>query len=90
MKIVYVAMGEIDSIEGKGGMTPIAYFFDKQLAEEVSRKEGGCMNMPRQAPYVKEVMVFESAQDRASYTNGVVKLQALAKLTAEEKLVLGL
>jgi hypothetical protein len=90
MKIIYVAMGEVDSVEGKEGMKPIAYFFDKQLAEDVSIKEGGCMSTPRRKPAVNEVMVFESAQDRASYTNGGFKRQALAKLTAEEKLVLGL
>jgi hypothetical protein len=70
-------------------MKPIGAFFDKEMAEEVSAKEGGCMGQT-QKPWVEEIPVFDSLKDREEYKKGDKKRKALAKLTEEDKHILGL
>jgi len=89
MKYVYIAMGNKDTVEGKGGMKPIGAFYDEKLAEEISAKEGGCMGQP-QDPWVDTMPIFESMADRDEYQAGDKKRKALAKLTKADKILLGL
>lgn len=89
MKYVYVAMGNTDTVEGKGRMKPIGAFWDKELAERVSALEGGCMGQPQKA-WVETMPIFASLADRKKYKAGDKKRTALAKLTKADKILLGL
>jgi hypothetical protein len=89
MRIVYAAMGNRDTVEGRGGMKILAAFWDKAMAEEVSAIEGGCMGQ-KQKPWVDEIPVFEDKADREEYASGETRRKALAKLTPADKLILGL
>jgi hypothetical protein len=89
MKIAYVAMGNSDTVEGRGPMKPLAAFWNKTLAAKVSANEGGCMGQ-KQEPHVNEMPVFDDEADREEYKSGEAKRKALAKLTPQEKHILGL
>ena len=90
MKYVYIAKGNTDTVEGKGPMKNLAAFWDKKLAEECSSKEGGCMGMRMHHPFVDTLPVFDSVQDRSEYIKGDARRKALAKLTENDKVLLGL
>ena len=89
MNIAYIALGNTDTVEGKGGMKSIGAFWDKKLAEDVSAREGGCMGQP-QKPWIDEIPIFDSLEDREEYKQGDKRRKALAKLTDADKHILGL
>lgn len=87
---IFVFMKNADQTEGRGPMVPVCGFTDKTEAQKVA---------DRLEPYgfsgqfneVREFTVYNKAEDFPGYPSDEnLKKHALAKLTAQEKKLLGL
>lgn len=90
MKIAYVVMRNSDQTEGKGPMYLLddAVFIDSNDASQVQRtrkKNSGVWIEDE----IREVLIFDNFREYREYLDGKVRAKALAKLSDEEKKVLG-
>lgn len=87
MKVIYEASCNSDSIEGRGYKVTIGYFEDEADAKHAV--EGlGPMGMSDGDVY--ECVLFKSFKEFEEWKNGETRRKALAKLTREERVALGL
>lgn len=64
----------------------IGNFSSEAVAEEVATKN----NRMYRVVYKRTITIFDSVEDFEDNTRGKIRARALAKLTVEEKLVLGI
>ena len=83
---IFLAKEEIDSVEGKAGMRTIAAFSDRAAATFAAYRKGVMGDNGE----VQEVMVYESFVEFKTDQKENLRRQALAKLTDEERAILGL
>lgn len=98
--IIYALMSQQDMTEGRGGMRAVAHFTSEDDAWAVADTKSGIMGRKpetgswRTVDYrdhnVVPVVVFGSVQEYQDSLNDVAKQKALAKLTHEEQILLGL
>jgi len=87
MKTIYAALRNADDIEGRGPMVAIGYFIRKEDAVHAAKGRGV---MGVGDGEVEEIKVFETRTEWDALSEDGLRKSALAKLTYEEKRVLGL
>jgi hypothetical protein len=88
MKKIFVVMANEDRTEGRGRNKPYYYCSNAALANELKKGMGpmGCSD-----GYVEEIWLLENLGDENKAVQmAELKKQALAKLSKEEKMALGL
>ncbi len=88
MKKIFVVMANADRTEGRGPNVPYHYCSNAPLAEKLKKGMGpmGCSD-----GYVEEAWLLEELGDENKAVQiRELKKQALAKLTREERIALGL
>lgn len=100
MKTVFLARCNADTVEGRGAMIPKAAFTHKSDAVTfIDNKPGIMGRKSTKGGWSKErggdwdvepLIVFDSLQEQETYKKDDFKRQALAKLSTEEKIALGL
>lgn len=95
----YEVRGQTDTTEGRGGTYLVGYFFNKSKADEAAKDKGvwGAAGDVHTVNVVEltypqgfKVFYLDKPIDVKSATNEELKAKALAKLTTEDKLILGI
>ena len=96
MKQIHILFAENDRTEGKGGMSPVAFFTNKHDAKTVKNdpryyKEYGVMGTNSSSDYqIREGILYENAGEFFKAKEDKRREIALSKLNDEDKKVLGL
>lgn len=79
-----------DTTEGRGIPVHVAYTFDEQTANEIAKGRGVMGTMADVKPIDKTICILDSFDEFEELQNVEKREKALAKLTDEEKQLLGL
>lgn len=99
MTTIFVCLKNSDTVEGKGPMIPDSAFSMESDAKDYIDDKPGLMGRKSAIGWSKEmhgdwqispIIVFDSIEECNHYKNGEMKRNALAKLTKEERILLGL
>ena len=89
MKKIYGAVQNQNLCDGMGPEIVVGWFLTKAEAERVNNSLAGVQGT-RNTCAVREATLFDTHKEYAACNEESIRKQALAKLTHEEKMVLGL
>lgn len=90
MKVVHALYFANDTVEGRGGSSLEALFTEAQNAEQAGAGSKNFYAPNKPAYSIREVLLFDSPEEYTEFKNGEARKRALAKLTPEDKKVLGI
>lgn len=89
MMTIFLAGYNSDTVEGRGPVRWVSAFTTRELAEQVAATLPGVMGTPNTTK-PRELPLYASMEEYESRQEYEARLKALAKLTEEEKRLLGL
>ena len=100
MLTAFQVLKQADMTEGKGGMVPVITFLDEEDAWKYTNGKAGVMGCrPSSGSWrterygdwrVRSIQIFESLEEAGVVERAELREKALAKLTPEERAILGL